>query len=79
MEWSPTKILKEKEQALTGFRRMPAKVSLKVTLGAEEMLFNPISKSIEAELRNAKAAMLGPENIPARTQILMRSPRSAME
>lgn len=42
---------------------MSGKVALNASLLGEEMLFDPISQGIEAELRNAKDASLGSENV----------------
>lgn len=63
LRWSSPENLWEKEQALTGLGSMSGKVALNAPLLAEEMLFDPISQGIEAELRNDKDATRGSENV----------------
>ena len=48
---------------MTGIGSMSGKVAVKAPLLAEEMLFNPIGQGLEAELRNAKDATRGSENV----------------
>ncbi len=61
--WGSSKILREKEQALTGLRGRSGKVALDTPLLAEEMLFDPIGQGKEAELRNTEDATRGSENV----------------
>jgi len=48
---------------LTGLEILDGKIALNAPLLAEEMLFDPIGQGIEAELRNAKDASRGSENV----------------